>query len=142
MPEGPELHKASLLVNDVCRNRVFTGKILKSAVSTKNPDIVFDVKEYTICAESRGKEMALILTENKTPDETVCQKKEKLDKPKSMRILFRFGMSGKFLFSPAHDTHKHAHLQFITTGKPAMALCFVDTRRYCYIAWFKYLNIS
>ena len=141
MPEGPELHKASLFVNDVCRDRVFTGKILKSAVSTKNPEIDFDVKEYTIRAESRGKEMALILTEYLTY-KTGCPKKETLDNVKSMRILFRFGMSGKFLFSPVNETHKHAHLQFITTGKLAMALCFVDTRRYCYSVQVKHFNIS
>ena len=130
MPEGPELHKASLLVNDVCKNSVFTGKILKSPVSIKNPDIVFNVKEYTIRAESRGKEMALILTENLECSKNGRQKKNELIEPKSIRILFRFGMSGKFLFSPVNETHKHAHLQFLTRGKPAMALCFVDVRRY------------
>ena len=129
MPEGPELYKASTYVNNVCSDRVFAGKIVKSAVSLKNPDIVFDAKEYTIRAESRGKEMALILAAIPGNSNTKCHKKEKSDK--FIRIRFQFGMSGKFLFSPVDELHKHAHLQFYTKGKPAMALCFVDTRRYC-----------
>ena len=44
MPEGPELNKAARFVNDVCKGRVFNGKIVKSAVNHKNPEIRHDFK--------------------------------------------------------------------------------------------------
>lgn len=130
MPEGPELHKNSLMVNDVCKGRIFSGKIVKSAVSTKNPDVEFPSCEYTIHAESRGKEMALILTSV----DRECERKgagQEIDrKPERLRILFRFGMSGKFTFGSIEDLHKHAHLNFYTKEKPLKVLSFVDVRRF------------
>ena len=128
MPEGPEVFKASQYINAVCSDRVFTGKIVKSAASTKNPSITTVKKwDYTIRAESRGKEMALILTQY-FPLEKKKEKKVHEEKG-SLRILFRFGMSGKFLFGSLADIHKHAHLNFYTKGKPKMVLSFVDVRR-------------
>lgn len=130
MPEGPELHKNSLMVNEVCKGRIFSGKIVKSAVSTKNPDVEFPVCDYCIHAESRGKEMALILTSV----DSDCKKKgsiKEIDcKPARLRILFRFGMSGKFTFGSIADMHKHAHLNFYSKEKPLKVLSFVDVRRF------------
>ncbi|XP_013389919.1 endonuclease 8-like 1 [Lingula anatina] len=126
MPEGPELHLASHFVNEVCKGRVFAGPIVKSEVSTKNPDIPWPAEAYTISATSRGKEVRLTLTSTDT-------QKTKSKKPKpneSINILFRFGMSGKFQFTAVNEMHKHAHLNFFTRDEPKQVLSFVDYRRF------------
>ncbi|XP_034144184.1 endonuclease 8-like 1 isoform X3 [Esox lucius] len=61
MPEGPELHLASLFVNRMCRGVVFTGPVHRSEVS-KNPQVPFCCPAYTITATSRGKEVRLTLS--------------------------------------------------------------------------------
>ena len=130
MPEGPELYKNSQFVNTVCKGRIFSGKIVKSAASIKNPDVNFPARDYHIHAESRGKEMALILTSLDSDCKGKQIKKENVHGKKTGRILFRFGMSGKFTFGPVKDMHKHAHLNFYTKEKPVMVLSFVDVRRF------------
>ncbi|KAM7428669.1 negative regulation of nuclease [Porites harrisoni] len=130
MPEGPELYKNAQMVNRVCKGLVFSGKIMKSAVSTKNPDVSFPAREYSIHAESRGKEMALVLTSLASECKSKVIKQENGWGKERMRILFRFGMSGKFTFGPVKDVHKHAHLNFYTKDKPLMVLSFVDVRRF------------
>lgn len=127
MPEGPELHLASKFVNDIGRKYIFGGEVEKSAVSTKNPDVVWDASSYVISAQSRGKEVKLTLTEWQNRDD-----KSKIDvdtKPKCLDVLFRFGMSGKFTFTKCDDKPKHAHLNFFTS-KDNMVLSFVDYRRF------------
>ncbi|KAG8440357.1 hypothetical protein GDO86_006200 [Hymenochirus boettgeri] len=116
MPEGPELHLASLFVNKVCNGLVFTGAVEKSTVS-KNTDVPFSCPEYTISALSRGKEVKLILT----PVD---------DGSEGIHIIFRFGMSGCFKFTPEDQIPKHAHLRFYTKDTPQWILCFVDPRRF------------
>ncbi|XP_031551308.1 endonuclease 8-like 1 [Actinia tenebrosa] len=128
MPEGPELYKTARLVNTVCAGRVFHGKIVKSAVNQKNPEIHHNYDDYTIQAESCGKEMALILKPYSSVDSKELKKMKK--ETNSLRILFRFGMSGKFQFTSMNDIHKHAHLRFFTKEKPKMVLSFVDVRRF------------
>lgn len=131
MPEGPELYKNSQFVNTVCKGLIFSGKIVKSAVSTKNPEVDFPaVCDYCITSESRGKEMALILTSLSSDGKGKQLKKDNNCEKQSIRILFRFGMSGKFMFCPVKDIHKHAHLNFYTKEKPVMVLSFVDVRRF------------
>lgn len=116
MPEGPELCLNSLLVNRVCEGRVFTGGVAKSAVS-KSCDVPFTSTHYTITSEARGKEMALILQ---------CLERAE----NRLRILFRFGMSGRFRFGSVSEVPKHTHLQFFTNEQPQNVLCFVDVRRF------------
>ena len=123
MPEGPELQLASTFVNEVSEGRLFGGPVQKSPVS-KSCDVDFTSPTYSITSESRGKELALTLS---------CQK----DARNQLRLLFRFGMSGRFVFGPATDLHKHAHLNFFTTATAASdsadtvyALSFVDPRRF------------
>lgn len=128
MPEGPELYKAARLVNTVCAGRVFHGKIVRSAVNQKNPEIHHNYDDYTIEAESCGKEMALILKPYPSMESKEFKKKEK-EAASNLRILFRFGMSGRFQFTSVNDIHKHAHLKFFTKEKPKMVLSFVDVRR-------------
>lgn len=131
MPEGPELYKNSQFVNKVCKGLVFSGKIVKSAVSTKNPDVSFPAMcDYCITSESRGKETALILTSLGSDGNGKQIKQENDCEKQRLRILFRFGMSGKFTFGAVKDMHKHAHLNFFTKEKPVMVLSFVDVRRF------------
>ena len=119
MPEGPEIHMAARFINQVAGRHEFGGAIVKSEVSTKNPDVSFDAKKFTIVAESRGKELKVFLEDVKAP------------KKNRTHILFRFGMSGCFKFTEAGDLPKHAHLRFFTVReKPVRVLSFVDYRRF------------
>ncbi|XP_048013776.1 endonuclease 8-like 1 [Megalobrama amblycephala] len=128
MPEGPELHLASLFVNRMCEGLVFTGAVEKSEVS-KNPEVPFCCDAYCIKAQSRGKEVRLTLTPIKNDDDG----KRKVGKHHSqqpMDVVFRFGMSGFFRFTSVDDLPKHAHLRFYTNENPRRVLSFVDTRRF------------
>uniref|UniRef100_A0A8C7QAL3 Endonuclease 8-like 1 n=1 Tax=Oncorhynchus mykiss TaxID=8022 RepID=A0A8C7QAL3_ONCMY len=120
MPEGPELHLASLFVNRMCGGVVFTGPVQKSEVS-KNPEVSFSCPAYTIIATSRGKEVRLTLTP---------QKSDSVNQVQTMDIVFRFGMSGFFRFTTEAELPKHSHLRFYTNEKPCRVLSFVDTRRF------------
>ncbi|CAL8325232.1 unnamed protein product [Gadus morhua 'NCC'] len=122
MPEGPELHLASLFVNKVCEGVVFTGPVTKSAVS-KNCDVSFICEAYRIQASSRGKEVKLTLTPIKSDVKEGSTEQ-------TMDIVFRFGMSGYFRFTSEDELPKHAHLRFFSNEKPCRVLSFVDTRRF------------
>ena len=106
----------SRFVNSVCSGRLFAGKVVKSHVS-KCSDVDFVSDSYTITSESRGKELALTLQ---------CT----LEPLNKLRLLFRFGMSGKFRFCPREEIPKHAHLQFFSESQPVRVLSFVDARRF------------
>ena len=111
---------AARFINQVNSKHKFGGKIVKSEVSTKNPDVDFKAGSYTIRAESRGKELKVFLSE--------CGGGKK---QKQTHILFRFGMSGSFKFTSEEDLPKHAHLRFFTVEeKPRQVLSFVDYRRF------------
>lgn len=127
MPEGPELHLASLYVNKVCDGLVFTGPVRKSEVS-KCPDVPFTCEAYCITATSRGKEVKLTLMPIKSDSSKQRVKKGHADQP--MDIVFRFGMSGYFSFTTEDELPKHAHLRFYTKEKSCRVLSFVDTRRF------------
>ncbi|XP_034032335.1 endonuclease 8-like 1 [Thalassophryne amazonica] len=127
MPEGPELHLASLYVNRMCEGVVFTGPVKKSEVS-KNPDVAFTCSAYCISATSRGKEVKLTLTPMKSDDPKQRVQAGQADRP--MDIVFRFGMSGYFRFTTQDEIPKHSHLQFSSNEKPCRVLSFVDTRRF------------
>lgn len=119
MPEGPEIHMAARFINQVANRHEFGGPIVKSEVSTKNPDVSFEAKKYRLSAESRGKELKVYLEDVKAP------------KKNQTHILFRFGMSGCYKFTEVDDLPKHAHLRFFTVGeKPVKVLSFVDYRRF------------
>ncbi|XP_023278238.1 endonuclease 8-like 1 isoform X1 [Seriola lalandi dorsalis] len=126
MPEGPELHLASLYVNKMCQGVVFTGPVRKSEVS-KSPDVPFTCEAYRITAASRGKEVKLMLTPMKSdgPKERV-----KAGQEQPMEIVFRFGMSGYFRLTTEDELPKHAHLRFYSNETPCRVLSFVDARRF------------
>ena len=117
MPEGPEIHIAARFINQVAKHHSFGGKIVKSEVSTKNPDVEFKAKTYNISAEARGKELKVFLEDKKNAKNKT-------------HILFRFGMSGCFNFTSEEELPKHAHLRFFTTEKSPQVLSFVDYRRF------------
>uniref|UniRef100_K7FMS9 Endonuclease 8-like 1 n=1 Tax=Pelodiscus sinensis TaxID=13735 RepID=K7FMS9_PELSI len=121
MPEGPELHLASCYINTVCAGLIFSGKVEKSEVS-KNPEVPFESDAYVISAVSRGKEVKLTLMPLKGQSQNGPQQ--------PMDVVFRFGMSGSFKFTPEAELPKHAHLRFYTKESPRRALCFVDFRRF------------
>ncbi len=117
---------------------IYTGKVEKSAVSTKNPDVDWDEEGYSVSATARGKELRLTLTSldpHETQNVSVDRKLKKKKKSKggfiskTLDILFRFGMSGKFEFQESDNMEKHSHLNFYTkdSGK---VLSFVDYRRF------------
>ena len=109
---------AARFINQAAGHHKFGGRIVKSEVSTKNPNVDFSASLYNIQAESRGKEMKIFLSDSKTP------------KIKT-QILFRFGMSGSFKLTTVEDLPKHAHLRFFTVDeKPQQVLSFVDYRRF------------
>ena len=128
MPEGPELHLSAVFINRACENLIFSGKTIRNPIH-KSDEIIWDEPEYTIRAESRGKELMLHLFAVNSKD---SKKKTEL---KSTSIQFRFGMSGKFEYTRADDLKKHSHLQFLTKDEPKMALSFVDYRRFG--RWFQ-----
>ncbi|KAM4826460.1 endonuclease 8-like 1 [Thomomys bottae] len=120
MPEGPELHLASLYVNRTCAGLVFGGRVEKSEVS-RNPEVAFESSAYCISATPRGKELRLTLS----PLPGAQPPRGPLD------VVFRFGMSGSFQLAPAQALPRHAHLRFYTAPPgPPLALCFVDIRRF------------
>ena len=136
MPEGPELHLSSQFINAICKNRIFTGKVRRNPIH-KCADVLWDTAAYTISAVSRGKELKVFLQSlNTKEDEKPCIQNEIVepqkgsDGPERMQILFNFGMSGKFEFTSVSQLPKHAHLSFYTKTEPAMALSFVDYRRF------------
>jgi endonuclease VIII-like 1 len=130
MPEGPELHLGSKFVNRVCSGRLFSGKVVKSEVSHKNPDVDWDAEYYTVSAQSRGKEVKLTLQEStKNMEEGFTKRGMHIKGGKMMDIVFRFGMSGNFKFEKVTEMHKHAHLNFFTSSD-SMVLSYVDVRRF------------
>lgn len=118
---------ASLYVNKMCSGVVFTGTVIKSDVS-KSPDVPFTSEAYRITATSRGKEVKLTLTPMKSDDPKRRQKIGQTDQP--VDIVFRFGMSGFFKFTPEDELPKHSHLRFYSSEKPCRVLSFVDARRF------------
>ena len=121
MPELPEIRTATQIVNNVCQGRVFTGAVRKSEIS-KNAPVEYAASAYTIRAEARGKEMALVLDNKLSSSST---------RPRTLtRVLFHFGMSGRFQFTTESEIHKHAHLMFETNETPPHTLSFVDVRRF------------
>ena len=127
----------------VSAGRIYAGKIVKSAVSTKCPDVIWNEDAYCISATSRGKEIRLTLAainpeelhndgKDDLSNNLTTKKKKPLAKGfvgKTLNILFRFGMSGKFEFQSKDNMEKHSHLNFYTKEE-GMVLSFVDYRRF------------
>ena len=130
MPEGPELRLAGIFINKVAAKHLFTGKVIKSDLATKLPEVPFEAESYKLHAESRGKELKVYLQ-----PVSLIQKDAKKNSAKSSvqheikHLLFRFGMSGCFKLTSIDEIPKHAHLRFFTKTDDKV-LCFVDYRRF------------
>lgn len=134
MPEGPELYLSSLFINRICKDNIFAGKVVRNPIH-KCPDIEWNEPQYSISAESKGKELMLYLKALNPAEINSMKNKKQPANPsktseKSLSIQFSFGMSGKFEFTPADKLLKHSHLSFFTKTDPKMALSFVDYRRF------------
>ncbi|BFY97901.1 hypothetical protein BsWGS_00941 [Bradybaena similaris] len=128
MPEGPELHLTMLAINKLCRDVIFSGKVVRNPIH-KCGDVAWDEQMYTMRAEARGKELRLRLHQVDHSSQVQADHTSWWV-PRSMSIIFRFGMSGKFVFTPAQELLKHSHLSFFTKQSPVMAVSFVDPRRF------------
>lgn len=137
MPEGPEHFKAAQFINRCCKNHIFCGKIVKSEVNHRNPEINCLFEKYVVSAQARGKEVMLTLVQH--CEEEIKQKplsdikiKEEPDLECStpftqLKIVFQFGMSGCFRFTNIENLPKHSHLRFFCTD--GMILSYEDVRR-------------
>eukprot|EP00747_Dinoflagellata_sp_TGD_P164488 gnl/TRDRNA2_/TRDRNA2_184482_c0_seq1.p1 gnl/TRDRNA2_/TRDRNA2_184482_c0~~gnl/TRDRNA2_/TRDRNA2_184482_c0_seq1.p1 ORF type:complete len:343 (-),score=66.35 gnl/TRDRNA2_/TRDRNA2_184482_c0_seq1:106-1134(-) len=115
MPELPELHGMSTVINEHAKGRTFM-KCSKSAVS-KLPTVRPPASCFTISAQSRGKELMMRLQPAASSAE------------KAVYILCNMGMTGFFeAAASAKEVHKHAHLRFYATD--GTVLSFVDQRRF------------
>ena len=156
MPEGPEIRIASLFINQVASTHTFGGKVLKGEKATKLADVPFEATEYTLNAESRGKELKVTYSTHSSKTlipllyhfnhtfngysfyqpaqvhlKDISTKRKKTTKNAVQHLLFRFGMSGCFKLTDNAENSipKHAHLRFITKDGKKM-LSFVDYRRF------------
>lgn len=126
MPEGPEIHLSARYINKVGSEYNFSGPVVKSEVSTKNPDVPWTAEKYSLIAEARGKELKIHLLDL-SPTEDVAGVNER---HRRTHVLIRFGMSGCFKFTSADQAlPKHAHLRF-AAADGAGTLSFVDYRRF------------
>ena len=112
MPELAELKFTADYVNSVSEG-------IKYVKVTKNPehkcedlDIPFDF--FKIKAESKGKEMVLVIQDN--------------DSDRFIPIRMTMGMSGYFKLTNTGQEPKHSHLKFYR--KDGTTLSFVDVRRF------------
>ncbi|XP_025076831.1 endonuclease 8-like 1 isoform X2 [Pomacea canaliculata] len=130
MPEGPELNLSSQFINFISKGRLFAGKVRKNPIH-KCAEVKWNEPRYTVAAVSRGKELKVFLqTHREEKDEKKGAKSRVKNEGKRLHIVFNFGMSGHFEFTSVKELPKHAHLSFFTNTQPAMALSFVDPRRF------------
>jgi endonuclease VIII-like 1 len=114
MPEGPELRIMADFINKVSQDRVYQ-KITRSEVAKP---VHLGLKNFTLTAESRGKELRLS-----------CQEKDS-DTP--LVLLCRMGMSGSWFFCKKGEEPKHTHL-FFHSGN--YVLGYNDVRRFGNYQW-------
>jgi endonuclease VIII-like 1 len=118
MPELAELKLTADFVNSSCRDKLFFD-------SWKNPahkgliisgiyQILGTKDDFSISAQSRGKELKLILRSTNS---------------KSIDLLFTMGMGGNFQFCTPPERPKHTHYSFINRDN-LYELDFVDVRRF------------
>ena len=112
MPELAELKLTADYINSNCGN-------IKHVNTEKNPvhkgdELDISFTEFTIAAESRGKELLLWLKDSNSDQFITLQ--------------MTMGMGGHFQVTNTGQEHKHAHLKFYR--KDGTTLSFVDVRRF------------
>lgn len=112
MPELAELKLTADYVNAAAQGKTFT-KIEKNPVH-KGADVTAPFNQFTIQAQSKGKELLLELKD--------------LDSDQVYPIRMGMGMSGHFRLTQIGQEDKHAHLKFGAIDGTVLA--FVDVRRF------------
>lgn len=114
MPELPEIHGMAGVINAHAAGRTFTKCVKSSVTKLALPQV--PKHSFTICGQSRGKELLMTL--------------KPLEQGGSLRyIQCNMGMTGYFEAVPrAKQMHKHAHLSF--HAEDGSVLSFVDARRF------------
>jgi len=112
MPELAELRLTADFINKSVKGLKFVN-IKKNPVH-KGSDVESPFKFFGVSAESRGKELMLILSDT--------------DSTNKIKLLMTMGMSGHFAHTNTGKEKKHSHLMFM--GKDGTTLSFVDVRRF------------
>jgi endonuclease VIII-like 1 len=115
MPELAEVKIMSEYINDVTKNKIFSG-IRKNPVN-KNPEVKVNYKNFTLTSDNRGKELRLKMVVHPLYAETI---------PRT--LLCGMGMSGNWVFVKTGEEPKHTQLMFDTIDNHT--LCLVDFRRF------------
>ena len=115
MPELAELKLTADYINQVSDGVEF-NRISKNS-SHKGTLIQLPFTNFTISAESRGKELILYFTNAKT----------KANQSDTIPMRMTMGMAGCFRITPIGDEAKHSHLMFHSNNQ---TLSFVDVRRF------------
>ena len=112
MPELAELKFTADYVNQVSEGANYVNVSKNPEHKCEDLDIPF--KSFRVKAESKGKEMVLMILDN--------------DSDKIIPIRMTMGMSGYFKLTNTGDEAKHSHLKF--HRKDGTTLSFVDMRRF------------
>jgi len=112
MPELAELKLTADYINKSAADLLFVN-IRKNPIH-KGKEISVPYKKFYISAESRGKELMLLIKDKYSQD--------------SMNLLMTMGMSGHFKFTNIKNEPKHSHLMFFTDCDEILS--FVDVRRF------------
>lgn len=111
MPELAELRLTADYINQESENRIFYG-VKKNPVH-KGKEVKVPFNEFTISAESRGKELMLKITQ--------------VNSSYQVKLLMTMGMTGYFDWIASGTVSKHSHLRFQSENG---SLDFVDVRRF------------
>jgi len=113
----PEITKVTIYASEIknfCIGEEFESVEINK--STKNQSINIPYKKFSLDAQSRGKELLLII-QNLQPETS--------SESTQIFIVFSFGMSGKVLCCPAKEKPKS--VQMVFTSKTQKTVCFIKS---------------
>lgn len=128
MPEGPELFRAAQFVNKCCRNVEFASTWKPKY--NKSPPIWVSSCHFTVTAESRGKEIKLLLQsigefEPSAKRAATSETSDRHETDRSLNrksIVMRFGMSARFEYTTVVEMNAKARLRFFAAdGKHVLS---------------------
>lgn len=112
MPELAELKFTADYVNENSKGITYVS--IKKNPEHKCEDIEVPFEEFTVSAESKGKELTIFIKDRHSTE--------------SFPIRMTMGMSGYFKLTNTGNEPKHSHLKFYR--KDGTTLSFVDVRRF------------
>lgn len=120
MPELAEIKIMAEYINSSCQDQDFTSISVSDAVASRLALVTpSDLQVFTIHANSRGKELKLLLNKGY---------------PTEKELSISMGMSGYWKFCKENEERpKHTHLKFNTANLGS--LCLVDARRFAKWRW-------